>query len=400
MDLAPGLQVTPNLVLCELIGQGGMGEVWLAESTTLQRRVIIKFITGSAGEDPTLARARFTREAALAAKVSSPNVVTIFDHGHYGDNPYIVMEFLEGEDLSRRLRRDGRLPIALVSSIIQQLGQALTAVHAAGIVHRDIKPANIFLCPGAPELVKLLDFGIAKSDLYSLGDASTTTGTLIGTPFYMSPEHLAGKRGLDAQTDLWAVGVLAFEALTGERPFVADTLGELVLQLHSMTAHPPLAARVPGLSPALDAWFARACAVAPQQRFGSAMELAHAFTAAMHGVAPAAMRDQGATTGLVTVTSVASAAPPLPAPKRSLLWFGGGALVAASLAGAYLLRPHAPKPIPAAAASTTTATEPPPSDTPIVAATPLPLPSSSASARKPTRPPKKARPASTYEDIE
>src|SRR5262249_134579 len=149
----------------------------------------------------------------------------------------------------------------------------------------DIKPGNIFLCkprdPDGQEHVKLLDFGVAKSASQNLGDASTKTGTLLGTPFYMSPEQLAGKRALDLRSDLWAVGVVVFEALTGTRPFVADTLGELVLLLHSVAAPPRLTDFDPALPADVDAWFARACAPAPADRFRSASELAESFSAAM-----------------------------------------------------------------------------------------------------------------------
>ena len=281
-----GLAITPSVHLVQPLGRGGMGSVWLAEHRSLRSTVVVKFMAPTLAEDAQ-AVARFVQEATVAAQVRSPHVVTMLEHGMYDGLPYIVMEHLSGEDLAVRLRR-GPLPPHTVVAVVEQLALALARVHERGILHRDIKPANVFLCEGTGHavFVKLLDFGVAKSSELSLADASTRTGTLVGTPFYMSPEHLAGKKGLDARSDLWAVGILVFEALTGTRPFRADSIGELVLLVHSSTP-PRITALAPSLPPAIDTWFARACAREPADRFASAGELASALGAALAGVAPA-----------------------------------------------------------------------------------------------------------------
>jgi serine/threonine-protein kinase len=401
-----------------------MGEVWLAESTTLRRRVVVKLVQEAIDKDETVV-ARFSREAELASRVDSPNVVRMFEHGLYDGRPYIVMEHLEGEDLRRRLQRLGSLHLSFVDTIVRQLAHALTAVHAQGIVHRDIKPGNIYLCgaggfPG-DEVVKLLDFGIAKHTSQSLGDASTKTGTVLGTPFYMSPEQLAGRKPLDTRTDLWAVGVVAFEALTGVRPFVADTMGELVLHLHSMVAPPRMTDRDPRLPASLDAWFARACALKPADRFGSALELAQAFSAAARGLAPVMRASGSADLAATTVVSPPSAmgiardvARPhvrVARPSRVVPLSIAAGIVLLSTAGGYAFKTRVPSPVAVTSASSgserivplaptssptgsaaeveasapATATAPSPRPAPVVKA--------HGSAKKP-------RPATTYEDIE
>ncbi len=367
-----------------------MGEVWVADGAADRESVVVKFVADD--ELDAEASARFSREAALLSSVRSPHVVTLLDHGTYGSQPYIVMEHLEGEDLARRLERVGKLPLAAVHAIVRQLADALTAIHALGALHRDVKPGNIFLCKtDGEELVKLLDFGIAKRASQDLGDASTKTGTLLGTPFYMSPEQLAGKKTLDVRSDLWAVGVVAFEALTGRRPFVADTLGELVLLVHSMPAPPRLADVEPSLPAEIDAWFARACATAPADRFASASELAEAFGAAMRGraAAPTTSRALPMAIGLgclvvgiaLTTTWAVRARPPPPAVQAS-----------------------APRPdpvVPAIASSLAEAPPAPPAPEPPTASAPRP-------ARPTARPPAtatatataKKSPTTKYEDIE
>src|SRR5262249_23749353 len=161
-----------------------------------------------------------------ASQVKSPHVVQTFDHGVTDDGrPYIVMELLEGRDLSSYLEAAGRMPLAEVVDLVTQLARGLDRAHARGIIHRDIKPDNIFFgdAGNGEVFVKLLDFGIAKG-VETLG-SSTKTGSALGTPFYMSPEQLMGAKDIDARSDLWSVGVVAFEALTGKKPFDADTIG-------------------------------------------------------------------------------------------------------------------------------------------------------------------------------
>ncbi len=263
-----------------------MGSVWVADHLALHNQVVVKFITGDLLQNPD-ALARFEREAAAAFQVKSPHVVQTFDHGLTEDKtPYIVMELLEGIDLGDHLAKVGRMAPAAVVALVTQLARALDRAHARGIVHRDIKPNNIFLSEvegGSSEFfVKLLDFGIAKGGGPQKLDSGTRTGSVMGSPFYMSPEQIVGAKELGPKADLWAVGIVVFEALTGQRPYEADTMGALAIMVHSDVPPKPTAV-MPSLPVALDAWFERACARAPEERFGSAREMAESLAQALEG---------------------------------------------------------------------------------------------------------------------
>ena len=203
-------------------------------------------------------------------------MVDIFDHGIWEGTPFIVMEYLEGEDLGARLERVGPLDPEQTYQILGQVARALVRAHAAGIVHRDLKPENIFLVPGDDqEVAKVLDFGIAKHEQYSLAGKTTKTGSFMGTPYYMSPEQARGKN-IDWRSDLWALGVIAFQCLTGRPPFERDALGELMGMI-IYDAIPGLTERNPSLPSSLDAWWRRAVARDREERFQSAKEFADAF---------------------------------------------------------------------------------------------------------------------------
>ena len=276
--------VTSKVRLVRPLGAGGMGSVWLADHLALHTQVVVKFIATSLQTNKD-AIARFEREAAAASQVKSPHVVQILDHGVSDSNvPFIVMELLEGRDLAAHLEEFGRLPVEDVSEIVAQLCRALTRAHDRGIVHRDIKPHNIFLCDaGGGELfVKLLDFGIAKGATVEKLDEKTKTGTMVGSPYYMSPEQLVGAKDVDFHTDLWSTAVVAFEAMTGTRPFEGETIGALALRIH--TEAPPVASsRCDAINAATDAWFERAFQRKPEDRFGSAREMADALVVAVTG---------------------------------------------------------------------------------------------------------------------
>jgi hypothetical protein len=279
---APRMQVDSILAgkyrLVSQIGRGGMGSVWKAEHLELCAPVAIKLM------DPTLATGleaarRFLGEARAAAALRSPHVVQILDYGVDGTTeiPFIAMELMEGESLAARLKRMQRLAPVEAARIITHVARALTRAHEAGIVHRDLKPENIFLVRNEDEEVaKVLDFGIAKLTALTLTrHPATQSGSVLGTPFYMSPEQISGSRDVDYRTDLWAVAVIAYECLTGRRPFEGDTVGGLALQI--CTRRPPLASSFAAVPNRFDAWFDRATDREPARRFGSARELADDF---------------------------------------------------------------------------------------------------------------------------
>lgn len=291
--------VTPSVRLVSPLGVGGMGSVWLADHLTLKTHVVVKFIAEELARDAG-ALARFAREAAAASQVKSPHVVHMIDHGVTDGLPYIVMEHLDGHDLGAHIEAHGAMKPEAVAEIVTQVSRALARAHEAGIVHRDVKPSNIFLCDaGDGQLfVKLLDFGVAKLDGNNLLDSKTRTGSLVGSPHYMSPEQVVGK-SIDRRSDLWSLGVVAFEALTGKKPFEADTIGGLALKIHheAIPAPTSIAGELP---PSVDAWFSKACARDPSERFQSAKELADALTVAVRG--------EGAT--VFSVPKPAAMAPP------------------------------------------------------------------------------------------
>ncbi len=277
------MMVTPSVQLVRPLGEGGMGAVWVADHLALRTQVVVKFIARGLSADKE-ALDRFSREAAAASQVKSPHVVQTFDHGvTEAGVPYIVMELLEGCDLGVYLEQEPNIPPLRVIEILRQLARALDRAHEKGIVHRDIKPGNVFLTDlGGKDkdrgdvFVKLLDFGIAKGvDVAGYGgrlDSGTRTGAMVGSPFYMSPEQILGSKDVDYRSDLWSVGVLAFEMLTGKKPFDAETMGGLAIRIH-IEPLPLLSAVNAALPVALDGWFARACARDASGRFGSAKEM-------------------------------------------------------------------------------------------------------------------------------
>ena len=267
--------------LVRILGKGGMGSVWLADHMTLQTPVAIKLIDSETARNPN-ARARFDREARIAAKIRSPHVVQILDHGTTEEGePYIAMECLSGESLRERLGARGRLTPAETGRIVSHIGRAMTRAHESGLVHRDLKPENIFITiDGDDEIVKVLDFGIAKApDALSLaGIDPTRTGALLGTPYYMSPEQAQGLKTVDTRSDLWSLGVVAFECLTGHRPFLAAALGPLIAKILGGPIPVPSQVAVDARLPAeIDAWMRKALSRAPADRFASAKELAESF---------------------------------------------------------------------------------------------------------------------------
>ncbi|HRI71181.1 MAG TPA: protein kinase, partial [Polyangium sp.] len=289
MNLEEGRVLSDRYRLVRPLGQGSQGAVWIADHLALNTHVAVKLI------DPELAkredaRERFKREATAAAQLRSAHVVQILDHGIDEGQPFIVMELLEGEDLFERLDKRDRLSLRETSKVITQVCRALARAHAAGIVHRDLKPENVFLCNNDDEeIVKVLDFGVAKvTDPAKVTMQKTGIGTLIGTPHYMSPEQVKGTSEVDFRTDLWAIGVIAYQCVVGELPFDSEGVGDLLIKIS--IADPPVPSKVfPGVSPLFDAWFAKACDRDRNKRFQSARELAEALARVVQSV-PEAMR--------------------------------------------------------------------------------------------------------------
>jgi formylglycine-generating enzyme required for sulfatase activity/tRNA A-37 threonylcarbamoyl transferase component Bud32 len=283
VELVAGARIAGKLRLVRPLGQGGMGVVWAAHHETLDKEVAVKLIRPErVAANPDL-MARFEREAKTTARISHPHVVHVMDYGTVDDAvPYIVMELLNGFSLAELIESGGRLSLSTARVLVQQVGSALESAHERGVVHRDIKPHNVFILEesqGYPLFVKVLDFGIAKM----LGDAQvpggsalTETGTIVGSPPYMSPEQIEGSRHVDLRSDLWSLGVITYEALTGKTPFRGNSfvaVGAAVLE----GRYEPATHRRPGLPRRIDDWFAKALSVDPDGRFQTAEEMIAAF---------------------------------------------------------------------------------------------------------------------------
>jgi eukaryotic-like serine/threonine-protein kinase len=262
MNLESGVVLSGTLRLVRRIADGGMGSVWSAAHLVLGTHVAVKVMSGPWANAPR-ARSRFLREAQMTAKIDSPHVVSVLDCRHdAGDEPYLVLELLNGEDLDQRVRRLGALPLVEVVEIVAQTCEALAATHAAGIVHRDIKPENLFLVSGVTgrTFVKLLDFGVAKP--MNVDECDDLDLLSAGTLEYMSPEQACRPESTDARSDLFSLAMVAYFALTGHRPFEACS--------RPSDLHP----EVPSV---LDRWFERALAHDSQHRFADARQMADAL---------------------------------------------------------------------------------------------------------------------------
>ena len=269
--------------ITRLIGEGGMGAVYEAVQLRLNKRVAVKLMARDLAANRE-ALVRFHREAEITSHLGHPHLVTVFDFGQAASGePYLVMEYLEGEDLDHRLRRVGRLPIEKVVHVARQVASALGAAHDQGVVHRDLKPGNVFLLqvPGEPDFVKVLDFGISK--VKAARTQLTSASAVMGTPNYMSPEQATGMvDDIDHRADQWALACIAWEMLLGRCPFVADAPSALLYQIINLDPH-PLAPRVPGLPPAVESVLRRALSKRPAERFSSLREFSRALEAAAFG---------------------------------------------------------------------------------------------------------------------
>jgi serine/threonine-protein kinase len=231
----PGETVAAKYRVVRVVASGGMGVVVEAEHEALGQRVAIKFLLPEAGQQPELVE-RFLREARAAARLQSDHVVRVFDIGtDQAGVPFMVMELLTGADLGDELEAHGRLPVSEAVGYVVEALDAIIEAHAAGIVHRDLKPSNLFLVskPDGSRRVKVLDFGISKvSAANRAPDAAlTSTKSMLGSPGYMSPEQVRSTKSVDPRTDVWALGVILYELLSGEPAFAGETLGDIFAKI-------------------------------------------------------------------------------------------------------------------------------------------------------------------------
>jgi eukaryotic-like serine/threonine-protein kinase len=279
MPLEIGDVIDQKYRVTRLIGKGGMGSVYEGEHILVERRVAIKVL------EPALEReraiARFEQEARSAGRIGNEHILDIYDIGSLPDGSrYLVAEYLDGETLRARIHRLGRLSPRVAAPLVLELLDGLGAAHRAGVVHRDLKPDNVFLVrqkAGRSDFVKLIDFGVSRFE--TLGDdrlRMTTTGAVVGTPHYLSPEQARGRRDADARSDLFAVGIMLYEMVTGEVPFKAESFNDLLFQIVLEAPTPPERI-VTDLDPAFAQIIAKAMAKDPADRYQSADELADAL---------------------------------------------------------------------------------------------------------------------------
>ncbi len=310
--LAAGLVVAGKYALTRPLARGAMGEVWIAKHTSLGGEVAIKFLSREPahdGEDPATAMARFRFEAQVAAKLSrkTRHIVTVTDHGEELGWAYLVMELVDGVSLENRLKQI-EMRIEELVPIVWQVARGLAHAHGEGVFHRDLKPANLLLTKDEDGelLVKILDFGIAKTvrqrKITHSGASqshATEVGIVLGTPNYMSPEQARGLSTLDHRCDLWALSVVAYEALTSRLPYDGETTADLLVNICSDDPTPVRKYR-PELPPDIEGFFKKAFAASIRDRYPDAAALAQAFAEAAKSAIPA--EDQLPTVSLPAVS--------------------------------------------------------------------------------------------------
>jgi len=331
-DVLPGQTLGGKYQLRRVLGSGGMGTVYEVEHLLTHQRGALKLLRREYARIEPVVR-RFLREASAAGRIGSPHIVQTYDAGELDTGqPYIFMELLEGEPLRGLLDRRGRLTFDEACTLVAQAAAGLGAAHAAGIVHRDIKPDNLFVCAGVRPFVKILDFGISKFRLADGEAAVTRDGEMIGTPLYMAPEQVTGEHDVDPRLDVYALGVVLYEMLTGQVPHRADNLAALA-QCILAGVRTPASDLLPDAPPGLDAFFDAVLAVDPRQRlpdmaaFVAGLEAVHGHLETFVGPADSHASLQ---------TAPASSSGSVPAERsatrrrtRAGTWFGLAALAAA-----------------------------------------------------------------------
>ncbi|MDF2692691.1 MAG: Serine/threonine protein kinase PrkC, regulator of stationary phase [Labilithrix sp.] len=410
----PDSPITPGEVLAgkyrveRMLGEGGHGVVVAAQHLALGERVAIKLLRAEVSEDAETVE-RFLREARAAVRIKGEHVTRVLDVGSLENGtPYMVMEYLEGSDLSNLVETKGWLPVSVAVDYVLQSCEALAEAHALGIVHRDIKPSNLFLTsrPDGTACIKVLDFGISKSMPAADGPAAdlTSTQSVLGSPQYMAPEQMRSSKRVDGRTDIWALGTTLHELLTGRAPFEAQTMPELFAMI-LMDTPPRLAERRPEMPPALELVVARCLEKDPQNRFADVHQLARALapfgTSMSHSIVERIGRvgaktgrtsdhflpiDAGSAPGVDLSRTTERTGTPVIKKERSFLPFAAGGLLIALLGGAAIFfavgRTRPPHLDPVTASPPPSASEVPvrssPSSTPIPASDPSPPAADSA----------------------
>ena len=405
-----------------VLGAGAFGTVYEALRHPLKKRVALKVLHADMARNPE-AVTRVLREAEAASQLDHPHIVDVQDLGAIEGQSFLAMEFLEGEALDARLERVTRLSVEETLDLLLPILSAVSAVHARGIIHRDLKPANVFLSPGPQgDFPRLLDFGIAKDT--TANSSLTLTAAVLGTPSYMSPEQVRESRLIDPRSDVWSLGVVLHECVTGRRPFDGTSLFETFEQIMRTPIAPP-GATVPGVAPGFDAVVLRALSRDPAQRFASVRDLGAALIPFASPRAQAAWgrefvrSEPPSFSPARTLAEPAPEAAPDPAddpvvPTRSLrpLILGVGAVTAALLLIAAVVSfQHRPAPStsrpPLVLHSTSTPTPPPapapaPAPAPVAAApapvvpeapVPAPAPVARPAVHRPARPARPHAPA-------
>ncbi|WP_437941772.1 protein kinase domain-containing protein [Sorangium sp. So ce341] len=326
--LQPGRLVAGRYKLAHPLGHGAMGEVWRAHDGVRRFDVALKFLVLPRQSLPIDAMERFRFEAQVAAQLGRKTdlIVTVHDAGEDpAVGPYLVMEYVRGRSLRQLIQERGPVPAAELAALLSQIGEALSVAHGLGIVHRDIKPSNILLREGRDGRLraKVADFGIAKwirQDLPADFPRQTAEGVVLGTPAYLSPEHTCDGHA-DPQLDMWALAVVAHVALTGHQPFAGGTIADVLASILA-GERPSLSTLAPEAPPELEAWFARAFALNPEERFPAIKPMVSAFVAAVGAsdaapisvapasVAPASVAPASVAPASVGPASVGRAAPP------------------------------------------------------------------------------------------